>query len=105
MILKICDLQKLNSVHLNVEITKFLKGQLQQKDKQTIQYMIKYSCLDVIPQMFLANKNKSNMLGSCILSFLETLIEAVDSQELQKRLRRYVMLGFHRKIFQNKDFS
>ena len=26
VILKVCDLQKMNSVHLNVEITKFLKA-------------------------------------------------------------------------------
>jgi hypothetical protein len=99
VIQKVCDLHKMNSVHLNVEIIKFLKALLQQKDKSIISFMISRMSFEVVPQIFLANTNKNNMLGSCILSLLDTLVESLDSQQLYKLLKRYVQLGYHKKIF------
>jgi len=89
----------MKSVHLNVEIIKFLKALLQNKDKSIIQFMIQRWNFDVVPEIYMENTNKNNMLGSCILSLLDTLYESLDSQQLSKLLKRYVMLGYHKKLF------
>lgn len=79
VIQKVCDLKKMKSVHLNVEIIKFLKALLQNKDKSIIQFMIQRWNFDVVPEIYMENTNKNNMLGSCILSLLDTLYESLDS--------------------------
>ena len=61
--------------------------------------MIQRQCFDLVPEIYLENTNKNNMLGSCILSLLDTLVESLDIQQLHKLLKRYVMLGYHKKLF------
>lgn len=66
--------------------------------------MIQRSSFDVVPEIYLENTNKNNMLGSCILSLLDTLVESLDNQQLTKLLKRYVVLGYHKKLFQHPDY-
>lgn len=47
--------------------------QVQLKDRSTLHYLIQRNFFDVVPMMYLANKNKHNLLGSCILSFFDLL--------------------------------
>ena len=58
--------------------------------------------------MFLANKNKRNLLGSCILSVFDQMMESLDETQLMKISRRFVQMGFHKSVFCNelyqKDF-
>lgn len=108
---KVCDLQRLNLVHLNVEIVKYLKShiqvQVQLKDRSTLHYLITKNYFDAVPLMYLANKNKSNLLGSCILSFFDLLAAELDQDQLYKLFKRYVAQNFHKTLFQAfpKDFK
>jgi hypothetical protein len=40
--------------------------------------------------MYLNNQNKSNLLGSCILSFFELIAEQIEPEQLNKLFKRYV---------------
>ncbi len=65
-------------MHLNVEIVKYLKSHVQvqvsMKDRSTLHYLITKNYFDAVPKMYLSNKNKGNLLGSCILSFFDILV-------------------------------
>lgn len=71
-------------------------------------YLIGRNFFDIFPTMFLANKNKRNLLGSCILSVFDQMMESLDETQLMKISRRFVQMGFHKSVFCNelyqKDF-
>ena len=87
---KVTNLTRDQSVHLNVEIVKFLKALVVQKERSSLMLMIqKDSCLEVC-KMFLTNKNKGNLLSSTILSLFESISQLMPPDFLKKLMKRFV---------------
>lgn len=73
--------------------------QVQHKDRSTLHYLIQRNFFDVVPMMYLANKNKHNLLGSCILSFFDLLSQELDQDQLFRLFKRYVSQNYHKLLF------
>jgi len=70
---KVTNLTRDKSVHLNVEIVKFLKAIVIQKERSSLMLMIQKDSFLEVCKMFLSNKNKGNLLASTILSLFESI--------------------------------
>jgi len=69
----VTNLTRDKSVHLNVEIVKFLKAIVIQKERSSLMLMIQKDSFLEVCKMFLSNKNKGNLLASTILSLFESI--------------------------------
>ena len=72
----VADCLRFESIQVNVEIIKFFKAIVVAKDTNSVHYMIKKDIFDSIIKIFLSNKNKGNLLHSCILNLFEMLTPA-----------------------------
>jgi len=70
---KVTNLTRDHSVHLNVEIVKFLKAIVVQKERSSLALMVQKDSFLEVCKMFLSNKNKGNLLSSTILSLFESI--------------------------------
>jgi hypothetical protein len=74
VIQKVAALQRFQSVQTNVEIVKFFKAIVLEKDQLTLDYIFKKEVLlDCVMEMFMNNPRKGNMLHSCILALFDTM--------------------------------
>ena len=102
---KVTNLSVDNSIHLNVEIVKFLKANVIQKDRCSIQYIIQKDLFLNICDMFLENKNKGNLLASAILNFFEKILQNLAQDQLHKFLKKVICLGYDKKLFLAPEYA
>ena len=74
--MKVAECNYYKSIQTNVEIIKFFKAIISMKDTMSVKYMIQKGIFDTILEIFLNNKQKYNLLHSCILNLFEMLTPA-----------------------------
>ena len=102
---KVANLKHEGSAHLNIEIVKFLKANVIQKDRSSIMYIISKDLFALVFDMYLENINKSNLLASSILALFDKIFISLAPDILQKFIRKIIGAGYDKRLFLNPEVA
>ena len=91
--MKVAECNYYKSIQTNVEIIKFFKAIISMKDTMSVKYMIQKGIFDTILEIFLNNKQKYNLLHSCILNLFEMLTPAETQPSAAGNAASMLVLG------------